>query len=593
MFSRSAQRRTRKAREFVWPAPVAGLVKSGSVVGGDPRAAEVLENFIPTAEGARMRGGCEKHATVGAEVQTLFAYQSGSAERFFAATETTLTDVTSTADPDAELIPTISGLRGGKWSTVQFGTAGGQFVVAVNGENCGFRYDGTNWNVMGAVAQNQVSYDGLTAPFIVGQTITAGSSHATLLAVLPSSATAGTFIIGAITGGPFSDNVAVTSDTGAAVINGTSSSRSALTFTGIQSCALSFVWSHKKRLWFVEKGALSAWYLPVNSIAGEAVEFPLDGVFRLGGSLLFGGTWSTDSGSGMDDLIVFITTEGEVAVYEGVDPGDADAWSLIGAYVIGKPLAKDGWFRAGGDLVVLTEDGIVSVSEAMRKDRAALQSGAVTAPIEAIWNDAVALGQSSFPVALWSTTTTLWVGVPSAMGGRMAIVANTKTGAWATVSGWPATAFCVFGDDLYFGAEDGSIARCDTSGSDMGAPYSAVYVPKFQEFGSMAEKFAIHAQWTIRSAGKVYPAIAALRNFDIDSLPPPIGGTDGTVSLWGSAIWGSAVWGSKMTTQTGRVSVTGFGTSLSLAVVIGSSGISAPGAEIVALQLRYEAGETL
>lgn len=593
MFSRSAQRRTRKTRDFVWPAPVAGLIKSGAVMGGNPRAAEVLENFIPTAEGVKMRAGCAKHGTVGGEVQALFTYRSGDAEGFFAATDSTLTDITAVADPDEQLTPTISGLLSGRWSTVQFATAAGQFVIAVNGSNCGFRYDGTEWNVMGSVAQNQVGYDGLTAPFEVGQTITSGSSHATLLAVLPSSSTAGTFIIGAITGGPFADNTAITSATGAAVVNGTSSSRSALTFTGVLSCALSFVWSHKKRLWFVKKGTLSAWYLPVNSIAGAATEFPLDGVFSLGGSLLFGGTWSTDSGSGMDDLIVFVTTEGEVAVYQGVDPGDASNWSLVGSYVIGKPLDKAAWFKAGGDLVVLTEDGIISVSEAMRKDRAALQSGAVSAPIEEIWKSSVALGQTSYPVAIWSPTTTLWVGIPDPMGGRMAIVANTKTGSWATVKGWPATAFCVFGDNLYFGDENGSIALCNTGGSDMGEAYSAIYVPKFQEIGSMSEKFAVHAQWTIRATGTIYPAIRALVNFDASDLPPPIGGVDESSAVWGDAVWGSSTWGSAATTQTGRVSVSGFGTSVSVGIVIGSSGDTATNAEIVSTLLRYEMGETL
>jgi ferredoxin len=168
------------------------------------------------------------------------------------------------------------------------------------------------------------------------------------------------------------------------------------TLTGVTSANLSFVWSHKRSLWFVEKNTLSAWYLPVNSIAGTVAEFPLDGVFKLGGALLFGGTWSLDSGDGLDDVMLFITTEGEVAVYQGTDPGSD--FQLSGVYRIGKPLNKHGWFRAGGDLCILTRDGIVPVSEALRKDVAALQAAAITFPIEDLWQQAIAAAASgTFP----------------------------------------------------------------------------------------------------------------------------------------------------------------------------------------------------
>jgi hypothetical protein len=259
-----------------------------------------------------------------------------------------------------------------------------------------------------------------------------------------------------------------------------------LAITGVSSDDLSFVWAHKRRLWFVEKNTLSAWYLPVNSIAGAATEFPLDGIFRLGGALLFGGTWSQDSGDGLDDYAVFVTTEGEIAVYQGTDPSTAADWSLVGVYVIGKPLNKNAWFRGGGDFVILTEDGIVPVSEALMKDRAALQAEAITAPIEDLWQAAIANRASAFnfSVSLWSTQTTLFIGTPDLGGGTRVLVANTRTGAWASVTGWDIQCSVIFNDGLYFGTESGFVVRGDVQGADMGLPYSARYVPKFQDFGN-------------------------------------------------------------------------------------------------------------
>ena len=38
--------------------------------------------------------------------------------------------------------------------------------------------------------------------------------------------------------------------------------------------------------------------------------------------------WPQDGGQGIDDLTLFITSEGEVLVYAGSDPSNADDWSL-------------------------------------------------------------------------------------------------------------------------------------------------------------------------------------------------------------------------------------------------------------------------
>src|SRR3546814_8798766 len=78
--------------------------------------------------------------------------------------------------------------------------------------------------------------------------------------------------------------------------------------TGVQTCALPIY---------------------ADSIGGPAEPFPLGGVFGLGGSLLFGSAWSIDSSSdsGLSEQNIFVSTEGEVAVYQGSDPGEAATWS--------------------------------------------------------------------------------------------------------------------------------------------------------------------------------------------------------------------------------------------------------------------------
>ena len=53
------------------------------------------------------------------------------------------------------------------------------------------------------------------------------------------------------------------------------------------------------------------------AVAGAASMFDLGQIFTEGGYLMAMATWTVDAGYGVDDLAVFITSEGEVAVYRG------------------------------------------------------------------------------------------------------------------------------------------------------------------------------------------------------------------------------------------------------------------------------------
>jgi hypothetical protein len=508
----------RKVQEQLFPPPVAGLIRQGTLMGSGATGAEVLDNFIPTAEGCRLRGGAVLFATVASAVKSLLIYRSGSVERLFAATTTTISNITSVVDPLVPPATDLTGLGSGDWSQTQFATPGGQFLVIANGVATVRNYNGTAWSV----------------PAITG----------------PSA-----------------------------------------------SSVLNFVWAHKKRLWFVENGRLSAWYLPVNSIAGAAVEFPLDGVFSLGGNLLFGGTYSQDSGSGLDDYAVFVSSSGEVAIYQGTDPASASTWALVGVYRIGKPLGKNAWFRAGGDLVIMTEDGIVPVSGAMNKDMAALQVAALTAPIEQLWQQAVAGRSAAFPfsIAAWPTKTLLVVAVPRPDGGESAFVANTRTGAWARLTGWDIQCQTIFRDGLFYGDATGRIAQADTSGSDFGLPYAGYYVPKMQEFGQTGDKVALHARVMWRERGLNAPRLGCFQNYNITQYPTPANSVAETVGVWGISVWGTAVWSSleNYVFKSEWQAVSGFGFSLAPVLVVGSNRVSPPDFELVGMALRYEVARSM
>jgi len=229
----------RQANMQVWPAPVLGLQRAGTYIGAPGNAAEVLDNFLPTATGARLRGGCTLFATIGASVQQLMLYKSGAVEQLFAATDDSIFDISSPADPDVAPVADLEGLASGDWAFTQFGNSAGQFCIIVNGSDAMHYYDGANWWPISA-AINIVNFDALTTHFTVGETVTGGTSGASAVirAVRLDTATTGALLVGAITAGPFQNNEALTSAGGAATAGVIGSAGTLFGVSGLTGSAL-------------------------------------------------------------------------------------------------------------------------------------------------------------------------------------------------------------------------------------------------------------------------------------------------------------------------------------------------------------------
>jgi len=518
-------RQISKTKSF--QAPIRGWIRNDAISSPKPGGAEVLDNFVPTAEGCRMRGGLEKHATTDDAVTHFAVYDDGETPLFFATTATDIYDITAPADPDVAPTAEVSSLTSGDFASEQFRTsAGGIYLYFVNGADKPQLFDGTNW----------VAVDGVSTPAI----------------------------------------------------------------TGVTTTDLSYVWSFKNRLFFVESGTMSAWYLGTDAVGGAAAKIPLGGVFHLGGSLLFGATWSLDSGRGLDDVCLFVSDKGEIAVYEGTDPSAADTWALVGVYRIGRPLGKNCQFKAGGDLAVITDDGIVPISAAVKQDRAALAGSAITYPIETVWRQLVRdrdAGINPFSVTLWHKEALMVVGVPTTGSqDKVCLVANARTGAWARFTGWDTRAVTVFNDKLYFGTASGEVFEGDVSGSDNGAPYSAVVIPRMDDFKSPAEKVAVHARIVARGNVAFTPQLFANADYEVNVPTPIPADPDTAANLWGTGVWGTAEWGSS-TTDKMRISewqtVDGIGHALAPGLQITSGRTTAPDVELIRLDLQYEEGAVL
>lgn len=404
--------RTAVARDASVPAPIGGLNARDSIADMKPTDALVLDNFVPGTTDCSLRLGSRAWATgLGAPVETLLPYRSGLVNKLFGAAGGKIYDATNQGAVGAAA---VSSLTNSRFQYINFGTAGGQFLLAVNGADAMRRYDGSAWS------------DATASPAVTGFDTTKAIS-----------------------------------------IN---------------------AWG--QRVWLVEKNSFRVWYLPLQSIGGAATSIDLSSLFRLGGSLAGMLTWTLPSTQQTQQFAVFISTEGEVAIYEGYDPANASTWALAGMARIGRPIGGRFWTRFGTEVVLITVDGFVPLSKMLMVDRSS-NKDALSNKIDAAARLAIAGNPATFGwcAMLYPTGNKLFINVPTAENTTSyQFVMNTITGAWCRYFGWNANVFETVQDSLYFGGNDGTIYQGEYGTDDSGGAITGTMIPAFNYFGERVRR---------------------------------------------------------------------------------------------------------
>jgi len=368
--------------------------------------------------------------------------------------------------------------------------------------------------------------------------------------------------------------------------------------TGVDTSNLSYVWVFKNRFWFIEKDTNKVWYLPVDSISGTLTDFSLEGVFQEGGSLLFGASWSSDAGDGMDDRQVFMSTTGEVAVYQGSDPSDATKWSMVGLYSIQEAMGPKAHIRAGGDVLIATKAGLIPMSAVVAKDPEALGLNSVSSDILASWQSQTNASSSATPWELikWPREQMLFASLPHDTDDNY--VANLNTGAWAKYTGWDAQALGVFNTLLYFGSADGYIYAAESGGSDNGSAYEFRMSMSPTDLGGGAHIKTVSAmQATFLATTEIIPKLSVSTDYDVNFPSAPtvsesVGGSEGwDVGLWDTAVWdGSSDVEIKPVYRTRWTSVAGNGFAVAPQIQITLGGTGSHDAELASIDILYSVG---
>jgi hypothetical protein len=274
---------------------------------------------------------------------------------------------------------------------------------------------------------------------------------------------------------------------------------------------------HKKRLWFVFKNSTVAGYLDVEAVAGTVTNFDLGNQFSKGGYLVAMATWTRDGGSGPDDLAVFISSEGQVVVYQGDDPSSSDTWSLIGVFNLGPPIGYRCFEKVAGDVALINIDGVLPLSKALQQDRGAAAAIAITKNINNAMNRAAGMYKANFGWQLtpYPKSTMAILNIPITEGSeQQQFVMNTLTGAWCRFTGMNANCWAVWKDDLYFGGNAGIVYKADAGGSDDGEVITASGQTAYNYYGKPGQ----HKQWKmvqpiITAGAQLSPALGISTDF--------------------------------------------------------------------------------
>jgi hypothetical protein len=339
------------------------------------------------------------------------------------------------------------------------------------------------------------------------------------------------------------------------------------TITGVTPAELTNVVAHKNRLWLVQKDTLTAWYLPTAAIAGAASSFPMGGFCRRGGRLVALGTWSRDGGAGADDLLVAVTSEGEVLIFSGTDPSVSTAWALVGVFQIPPPVGPRCFVKAGADLGVITARGLISLDSVLPMSASEQSQSALTNKIEdafaRAWRDVGA--SDAWQVIEAPAERIVLINVPSDPPEQFCL--GLEVGGWSQFADVPATAWGARDDVLYFGTADGQIMRYGGSYDDGGEPIAQRVLPAFALMKSNANKLATLMRPIIQAADGVTPRFEM--RFDYDVRPVTLTPSSSIASArWDEAVWDEAWWEPPISPQLRWQVATGHGVAVSVAMAV-------------------------
>jgi hypothetical protein len=508
-------------------------------------------------------------------INTLMNYTEVGGYKLFAAAGTKIYE--SVANPAVEV---FSGITSDKLQAVNLTNTAGKFLVACNGVDPVMIYDGTRWFFVATTTTAQTI-----------STITrggAGNLTATLTTAAPhglvdgnrvtiSGATEsnynGTYVIDVTGASTFTYTMATAPAADATVVG----TYTVIGITGVNSNTFVGVNLFKNRLYFTQKDTLACWYLDVDAISGLASPLYFGGIARNSGYLQAMGTWTLDAGQGADDYAVFVTSMGEIIVYNGTDPDSPDTWALKGVWQLGQTFSRRCFFKWSGDLLLLTQDGLVPLASALQSSRLDPRVN-LTDKIYFAVSQAASLYYAEFgwQINYYAGENMLILNIPIPNGVEQYVM-HTITKSWARFVNIQGYCWEVSGDaDMHFGS-DGFVGIFYDGFSDDESNITATAQQAYSYFDNPGQlKRFTMVRPILQSTGGVPNVLCGISvDFDTQSQLGAVSFNPNTLTegIWNTSKWDNAIWSGGLITTKIWQGVTGIGYTGSVNLNAASRGI--------------------
>ena len=567
------QRRTATTASVA--APIGGWNARDSIANMPPLDAVTLNNFWPTPTDVQLRLGYSQFSTgITGQVNSLMNYAGVTSQKLFAAAGTSIYDASAST---AVAVKTITN---DKLQHINVGTTGGHFMVAVNGDDAALLYDGTNWISYASTATAQTistitrgGTGNLTA------TVTTAAPHGlqTGNQIVVSGASPaqynGTFIITRTGASTFTYTMATAPATDATTVGAYTINYA---ITGVNSNTFVHVNLFKNFLFFVQENSMEVWYLPVGQVAGAATKLDFGGIARMGGYIQAMGTWTIDAGQGADDYAVWVTNNGEAIVYNGTNPDAAETWALKGVWQLGQTFNRRCFLKWAGDLLLLTQDGLVPLAAALQSSRLDPRVNLTDKIYYEISREA-SLYSTNFgwQINYFASENMLIINVPSGDGVQQFCM-HTISKAWCSFSNINAKCWELSYDTMYFGG-NGFVGRFWDSYSDAGNNINAEVQQAYSYFDAPGQQKRFTMIRPIFQTDNGLPGILVGINTDFDAQNSlgavSFNAVSSTLGVWDSATWDEDVWGGALALTRLWQGVTGIGYSGGIIMKVASQGI--------------------
>jgi len=555
------------------PSPIGGWNARDSLANMSPTDAVQLINWFPTPTDVTLRKGYAKSSIgIVGEVNTLMNYTENSGFKLFAVAGSKIYDASAST-----AVEVFDGLNSDKLQTVNLTNQAGHFLVACNGQDPTMVYDGTDWFYIATTTTAQtissITHVGAVA------TLTTASPHGLVdgnrvtISGATSSEYNGTYVINVTGASTFQYTMASTPAANATVVG----TYTTIGITGVNSNRFINVNLFKNRLYFTEKDSMTCWYLDVDAIGGVASPLYFGGIARNSGYLQAMGTWTLDAGQGADDYAVFVTSMGEVIVYNGTDPDTAETWALKGVWQLGQTFNRRCFFKWSGDLLLLTQDGLVPLASALQSSRLDPRVN-LTDKIYYAVSQAATQFYSNFgwQINYFASENMLLLSIPTNSGMEQYVM-HSITKSWARFTGIEAYCWEVAGDNgMYFGG-DGYVGSFYTAFADDGDNINAAAQQAYSYFDSPGQQKRFTLVRPILQSDGGVPGVLCGLSTDfqpVDNLGS-ISFNPSTleVGLWDSSVWDDANWSGGLITTKIWQGVTGIGYTGSINLTVASQGI--------------------